>query len=136
MTLTWLSFQIISLWRVYGMCLLVLLWLKCSFKILTCVRISSWTNSSTVKLAYVLKKIKFKPYLNFQNALMKISSVIHRIKFMSNSKVFCIFKQCLNLCKMYSFHKRIFLPKMLIIYKLTIYRPTVYSLTIHMLLRN
>lgn len=136
MTLTWLSFQIISLWRVYGMCLLVPLWLKCSFKILTCVRISLWTNSSTVKLAYVLKKIKFKPYLNFQNALMKISFVIHRIKFMSNSKVFYIFKQYLNLCKRYSSHKRIFLPKMLIIYKRIIYRPTIYKQTIHMPLRN
>ena len=131
MTLTWLSFQIISLWRVYGTYLLVPLWLKCSFKILMYVRISSWTNSFTVKLAYVLKKIKSKLYLNFQNALMKISFVIHRIKFISNSKVFCIFKRYLNLCKMYSFHKRIFLPKMR-----TIHRAAIYKLTIHMLLRN
>lgn len=64
------------------------------------MRISSWISSSTTKLVCELKKNRYKKYLNFQNALTKILFVIPRIKFMSNSKVFCIFKQFSNWCKM------------------------------------
>ena len=63
------------------------------------MRISSWISSSTTKPVCELKKNKYKKYLNFQNALTKILFVILRIKFMSNSKVFYIFKRFSNWCK-------------------------------------
>ena len=89
------------------MCLLVLLWLKYNFKILTCVQTLSWTNLSTRRPAYELKKIKFKQYSDYRNALMRMLFVILLIKFMFNSEVCFISKRYSNLCRRCLFRKRI-----------------------------